>query len=112
PQPGPEQACQLAVVHRLAGRLRTRGRLRDHANPEDRDEPDLAASREGRPEGPIYGGRRGGRRAMKARRIAAALAALSILALAIGCGRMPGQPSPGDEAVASEKVLDFDTLFK
>jgi mono/diheme cytochrome c family protein len=49
---------------------------------------------------------------MKARRIALALAALSVLALAIGCQRMPGQPSPGDEPVASEKVLDFDTLFK
>jgi cytochrome c oxidase cbb3-type subunit III len=48
---------------------------------------------------------------MRARRIAAALAVLSILVLAIGCQRMPGQPSPGDEPMPSEKVVDFDTLF-
>ena len=49
---------------------------------------------------------------MRARRVAAALAALSLVAIAIGCGRMPGQPTAADEPIPSEKVLDFDTLFK
>jgi mono/diheme cytochrome c family protein len=50
---------------------------------------------------------------MRARRVVAAFAAISALALAVGCGaRMPGQPTVADEEIPSEKVLDFDALFR
>jgi cytochrome c oxidase cbb3-type subunit 3 len=48
---------------------------------------------------------------MNARRAAAVLAGLSVLALSLACQRMPGQPMPGDEEIPSEQVMDFDTLY-
>src|SRR5262249_53939261 len=104
-QPRARRAHRLDLVRRVAGGLRSRGRLRRLAAPEDSDAP----VRAGR-------GPRGHRGAGMTRRLRAqsllrsGIAALGLVGLA-ACDDFPGRPRPEDRPLRPTEVVDFDVLY-